>query len=348
MANNYITIKWNKSHTKETSDQAYTALRWTYSYLGARLPQETQKTAILFKSKKFSVDISLLGLDEVSFLALTELHGKIKLSDEYKKHGAIDLGRYIVLLLGDSENYYEIVDLPKTVAELVDHYKLLNKLGYVNNSLISNAHRIISFSDQLQHRQLFISQEFDTTQKQVVEFETMDLLPNGQWRFGIFDSNGSRISAANSKYSNAGKPAKCIWCHESKIQPLYSQQIDHPSYLSYNQLSAALKLYDSLDLAYKISLLDGVDFSRTKEHTLVEISYISFMEPSAERLSWEWNLPVRKIKKMLVQHQTHRHEEFPFLGNLYHRSEIDKYAPHKGMIVPQSVREEFNKEQTEH
>lgn len=340
VAEDQITLKWNKSHAKETSDQAYTALRWTFSYLGARLPRETQQTAILFKSKKFSIDINLLGLDEVSVLALKELHSKIKLTEEYKKHGAIDFGRYIVLLLGDSENYYKIVDMPETVVEFVYHYKVLKKIGYVNNSLISNGHRIISFSDQLQHKQLFISSEFDTFQQQVVEYETMDLLPNGQWRFGIFDSNGNRISAASSKHSDAGKPAKCIWCHESKIQPLYSEQIDRTMYLTYNQLNGALIRYDSLDLVYKMSLQDGVDFSKTKEHTLVEISYISFMEPSAERLSREWNLPVRRIKKMLANYQTHIHEEFPFLGNLYHRSEIDIYAPNKGLVVPQSVREE--------
>ena len=72
---------------------------------------------------------------------------------------------------------------------------------------------------------------------------------------------------------------------------------------------------------------------------MLELEYISFMEPSALRLSNEWNMPEKKVKKMLEQLSIHQHNEFTFLGNLYHRKDVISFAPYKSIAVSDSVRE---------
>jgi hypothetical protein len=64
------------------------------------------------------------------------------------------------------------------------------------------------------------------------------------------------------------------------------------------------------------------------------------MEPSAERLSIEWNMTVSEVQNLLTSYQTHIYPEFPFLGNLYDRNQIENVAPFKGLQVSTSIREE--------
>ena len=88
----------------------------------------------------------------------------------------------------------------------------------------------------------------------------------------------------------------------------------------------------------------GVDFSQTQQHTFTELLYISFMEPSAERLSREWNLTLTEVQNRLTGLPTHTYDEFPFLGTLYHRKDIELLAPYPGLSVSDHVREQSQTE----
>ena len=68
------------------------------------------------------------------------------------------------------------------------------------------------------------------------------------------------------------------------------------------------------------------------------------MEPSAKRLSIEWSININEIENLLDGIPTHNYDEFPFLGDLYFREEIDQYAPFSGLPVSSSVREKSNRE----
>ena len=47
-----------------------------------------------------------------------------------------------------------------------------------------------------------------------------------------------------------------------------------------------------------------------------------------------------EIENLLSDIPTHPHEEFAFLGEIYHRSEIVHLAPYKGLSVSSDVRDE--------
>ncbi len=201
-------------------------------------------------------------------------------------------------------------------------------------------HRIIRFSEQSGFNQLFLSEEVDPVSGEIYEYETIELLPNGQLRFGIFDTEGNRKNNADATHSNAGKPAKCMWCHESNINQMFTPQNDYSGYLPYADFQNTLISFRESNRNQKLALTDGVDFAQTQQHTLTELLYISFMEPSAERLSVEWNLPLAQVTDLLSGLPTHVYDEFPFLGILYDRKDVESLAPFQGLSVSSRVREE--------
>ena len=335
--NSQIFLKWNKAYADDSIDKSIIGLKWALSYIGAKLP--TNETGISYENNIISIDIIKLGFNNNAIEKLSLLHAKIIASNEYQVNSNIDLGRYITLLIGASEHYYEIIGTPNTLTELLSSYSLKPEKGYVNNSSVSLEHRIIQFSEQNGFDQLFISKEIDSITQEIYEYETIELLQNGQLRFGIFDANGNRKPSADPSHSNAGKPAKCMWCHESNIQQLFSPQNDFKRFLTTAELQTTLINYRESNRNLKLQLSDGVDFSKIQQNTLTELLYISFMEPSIERLSLEWNLPLTQVQSLLSGLPTHSYDEFPFLGNLYYRNDIENLAPFDGLPVSSSVRE---------
>jgi len=336
----YITIqlKWNKAYPDDTIDKSALGLSWALSYVGAILPNAPY--GIDFSSTTISLNLDQIGLNPTALQKMKMLHQKLMASEEYRTNHAVDLGRYVTLLLGASEHYYTIVGVPNSLDDLLSHYTLKPEKGYLTNSSISFEHRILQFSEQNTFDQVFVASEVDSVSNEVFEYETLEILPNGQLRFGIFDANGHRKNNADTSHSNAGKPAKCLWCHESSIQKTYDPQEHVFGYLPALQLQNQLIAYNESLVNTRLNLQNGVAFSETQQHTLTELLYISFMEPSAARLSSEWNLTIAQVETLLSGLPTHVYEEFPFLGTLYDRNSIEALGPFKGLPVSSSVREQ--------
>lgn len=335
--NKNINLKWNKAYPEDDIEKATIGLYWSYSQLGAKILNPYVITVI---NNTFTVNIQELGLSNNAKRQLFKLHEKIEQSEEYRLNQAIDLGRYVALLIGSSQHYFEITGIPETLNEILLEYELTPNKGYVNESSVSFENRIIQYSNQKKLNQLFFCTEIDPVNGDVLEYETIEIMDNGQLKFGIFDNNGNRKNNANPKHSNAAKPAKCMWCHESSILPFFSNQDNISGYLTFPQMRDTLILYRESLIEKQLSLTDGVTFSNNREHGQMELLYISFMEPTIERLSLEWNLPISDVKNRLSSLQTHTNHEFPFSDNLYKRSDVEEYSPYKGLQVSSHVREE--------
>jgi hypothetical protein len=178
---------------------------------------------------------------------------------------------------------------------------------------------------------------FENTFKPDV-FETFDMMPNGQFRFAIYNKEGKLIDASPADHSEAGKPGKCMWCHETNIPPLFTKNIAVEKMLSNADFTQLVQhLQKKLD-SFRAAMSTDMNFKKQPEHTTSELLYISFMEPSVYRLRHELNndtLVLQKIRKL----PTHLYDEFPFLGNLYTRKIVDTYFPCSKIRVPDFVRE---------
>ena len=330
-----INLKWNKAYPEDNIEKAEIGLKWGLSFLGA----ESINEGIIIKNELITIDIELLGFKDSAKENLKILQKVIQNSEEYQINNHIDLGRYISLLIGSSEHYYAITGLAENLNDFLDQYVLNPERGYINNSSVSFLNRIIAFSSQKGLNQAFVSFEVTTADQAPNEYETLEIMANGQLRFGIFDENGVRKPAVNPMDTNAGKPAKCLWCHESSIQFLFAQQNDIEGFLPQTQFKDSLFIFNSELHTKRLDLDTGIDFSQTQEHTLMELLYITFMEPNVERLSLEWNLSIDDVINRLIGFETHTHKEFPFLGDLFNRNSIETQAPFKGLQVSGNIRE---------
>ncbi len=335
--NHVIHLKWNKSYTEDSFENALIGLSWAFSHVGAI--NTNQLFNMTTTGNVIAVNVRQLGFSATAEVNLEKLNSTLINSEEFANNSAIDMGRYVALLIGASEHYYTLTEMPLNFSELLSGYELLPVLGLVDNSAISVKHRIIKLSDQTGLKQLFITEETDPETGELLELETVDLMANGQPRFGIFDVEGNRVNAASALNSEAGKPGKCIWCHESGIQPLFFPQSTQDGYLTYLQLQDTLIRFRNLLQSKQQQITTGVDYTQVTEHIQMELLYISFMEPSIERLSKEWDLSSSQVETLLEGLPTHENEEFPFLGTLYDRNMVEEFSPYNALSVSSKVRE---------
>jgi len=298
-----------------------------------------QNGEISYSKESIRVFPERCGLSNNGETTLTKLHQRIAESISYVENGYIDIGHYVALLIGSSEHYYQLTNVPGTLSELESQYSFSPEIGYLNNSEISIQHRKILFSDQNNFNQLFVSQEVDSLTGHILEFETLDLMENGQPRFGVYNAAGNRIVGAAPSLATAGKPGKCMWCHESSIQPLFSLQNPQAGYLNPVLLGDTLIFFRNEHKNNQNLLSEGVNYQDLTEHILMELLYISYMEPSAERLALEWNMTESEIVNLLSGIPMHEQEEFTFLGMLYDREDVESFAPYPSLPVSSNVRE---------
>ncbi len=337
-----INLRWNKSYPEDTIENNVIGLQWCLSFLGSTIANDSISQGLTYNDSLISLDINKLGFSKASTSFLAKLNYELKNSQEYKKTNTVDLGRFMALTIGSSYHYYRIVDIPEKLDDYYSLYEFDSIQGYINHSSVSYLHRIISYSNNnpKKLKQGFISAEIDSISRTVLEYETMEVMPNGQLKFGIYDANGQLKGSANPDHTKAGKPAKCMWCHEVNIQPLFSDQRSFNGFLDYLTFNDSLEKFNQSLQKKQDSLWVDEAIRNKKLHTLMEIAYISFMEPSIKRLSQEWSMPVDKVKNKVKHFATHRHHEFDYLGNLYRREDIDKIAPWKTIEVPTSIRDE--------
>jgi hypothetical protein len=340
-----IILRWVKGYPQETREDVMTGLVWNLSFLGAKLPKGSLESAIRWRNETiFSLSILDLGFSNDALNALSVLILELKKTEEYRVKGGIDLGRFIMLTLNSSYHYYAITGAKRNLAEFKEQFNFGNIQGAVINSSIAKGHRLVSFAqgNEINHI-AFIAAEGEGSITngtfQEVEYEALDIMPNGQLRFALYDKTGNLKSSASPELTDAGKPAKCLWCHEIKIQSLNVME-SVSGYYTYEQFKSILEKEQNILDLYRTTLNSDIDFTKTQDHTLGELLYISFMEPSAFRLASEWSMIEGDVEAKLSELNTHTHHEFPFLGDrLFSRNDVDDFTPFEAARVPENARD---------
>lgn len=348
MENKYaISFRWIKSYETEQWDNVRTGLIWSFSFLGAELPAGSFDASLKWlNDKTFRCDLSKLGFSVSALEALSVITDKLKASEEYKKNDAIDIGRFLMLTLYSTHHYYKITGASSSLNSFKDLHAFNNPLSFaVTNSGVAWGDRLVKINAAPSFSHLsFIATEgsgmiADSTFSES-EHECIDLMANSQLRFAMYDAAGNLKLSANNLLSVAGKPGKCMWCHQSNFSPLFYLNDDVPGYMTSQQFVDTIYSFrDRLSEQRKASSTDVI-YENLQDHTQSELLYITFLEPSAERIANEWGVAVSAVNDVMKNLSTHIYPEFPFLGNLYHRSWVDSLAPYKTIRTPESAREE--------
>ena len=342
-----LNLRYTLNYQEDTWQNNRTGLLWTLSYLGAELPKNSLDSSIVWIDKQtFSLNFSALGFDKRALQALQIITDSLKTTGLYKKQNAVDLGHFITITLGSSWHYYSITDAPATLAEFLAKKETKQIVCFpLTLSAISNHHRIlkINTNDMLAHT-FFMAEEGegDVTMGTFIpkETEVIDIMKNGQLRVMIYDANGDLIAAASKLYSNAGKPAKCIWCHEIRIPKLLTKPDSIFGFIRPAEFKEKIRIQNLLLDRYRETLNGDIDFTKTQDHTYQEIIYTSYMEPSLKRLSQEWNISLEELEKILINKNKHTHHEFKFLGELMERQDVLHANSRSPGRLPGNIREE--------
>lgn len=336
-------LRWVSSYPNENWEDVQTGLEWGLSLMGASLPKSCMKKAMLFQENNcYLLDFNELGFSEEAKKALRPLLQTLKNSEEYRRHGSMDIGRFLVFTLHSPWHYYSVTAVPRNFAQFQQLHPMDSALLFpVQNSCVSVGKRIVEFEQKKQAQAMaFIAKEKHLDSLNLTEgVEVFDVMPNGQLRFAIYDEKGELAAASPLYLGNAGKPGKCMWCHESKISQLFAPNPDEKGYLSTANFETLVKKMNTELLAYQISQNSEIDWKNPHAHTRQEWLYIGFMEPNLQRIATEWGLSEGETFAKIKHLPTHKHEEFEFFGACYHRKDIDALAPYPVIRVSESVRE---------
>jgi len=347
-----LRLRWNPSYTGETAADAEIALKWTISYLGAELPKGSFARTVKWEDDRIMlVNLSQAGFSKKAEVLLLKLVQLLKMSQEYTVNKSIDLGRFISLTIGSSHHYYQITDVAPQYSSYRSNFIFDIKRYALTSSTISIKQRMIEAGiSNVLSLPAFIAHEgrgsLANGTFNVKEQEVIDVMRNGQVRVAIYKADGGTLDeAADTTVSLGGKPAKCIWCHELYFNPSFSINTTNvPGYYTFQQFQQTVANSMSILNQYRAQLNGDIDFAQLQEHAKMEITYISFMEPSANRLALEWNKSMEEVKTIMAGLPTHIYPEFPFLGQLYYRSDADARSAYTTVKVPDSIREKSNYE----
>jgi len=339
-----INLRVMHDYNTQTTENVNKGILWSLSYLGAQMPAGSLSKAINYQSANtISLNLSFAGFTTEAQYYLRQIISDIKATEEYQIYNTVDIGRFFMLTLYSPYHYYAITNAPRTYQQFTNQYQMGNALSFpINNSSLVGRDRLINFVPATSINTFGFTAfdgHGDIAQNTFVKetTETWAIMPNGQLRYAVYNTNGNIIDASSTE---AGKPGKCMWCHEINIMPLFNPQSEVAGYLTPAQFTAFIDSSKLLLNNFRNTLQGEIDYGLKQEHTYSELIYIAFMEPTAQRIAQEWNLSEDSVLQIIGYLPTHTNNEYPSLGTLYNRTDIDAIAPYKSAKVPESVRQQ--------
>ena len=339
-----IELRWIKSYSRESRSDVEVGLLWVLSFLGASLPAD-DPGALSWRANVVTLRLDHAGIDSEVLPQWKRLLASLKASEEYRDMSALDVGRFVALTLCSSNHYYALTGAETSYERAYARRKFAAQPVAIVESAVSHGNRLIEVAEAASAADIaFVAQEglgsISLGTFMVEEHELLDVMANGQLRFALYGADGALKPAASSTRTEAGKPGKCLWCHEIALSRPFDGRTSVPGYGSVGEFERLIAQRMELLRSERSRLDSVIDFARTQDHTYAELLYISFYEPSAERIAGEWNVPVARAREMLTNLPTHAHDEFDFLGDrLYRRSDIDSLAPYGVLAPPTDPRE---------
>jgi hypothetical protein len=343
-----VNLRWIKSYPGQPRSKVNTGLFWALSFLGAKLPAGAP--ILSWHGNMVTLDLDAAGVAPASKAPWKKLLSTLKSSAEYRVMGGIDIGRFILLSLCSSNHYYALTGISQTYAEFRARHEFGPMQVAIVESGVARGNRLIQVGKNDSINSIaFVAYEGAGALKdhsfQTADIETLDIMENGQLRFGLYDLDGHLKETTTPALTSAGKPSKCLWCHEINLQPPFKSVTDLEGYYSTKEFGELVASARRIIASYRTTLASKVDFTRLNDHSDAEDLYLSFAEPTASRLAAEWNLPMDDVQQILAKRNLKTHPHSAQLGDavlgddLYDRNDVDVLAPYATIRGPSDMRE---------
>jgi hypothetical protein len=343
-----INLRWVRNYPKEHRSNVNTGLYWALSFLGAKLPDSAN--ILTWHDKVVTLDLGAAHLQDGTQSAWKKLLRDFKASEEYRKTGAIDIGRFVFVSLCSANLYYQLSGTSGSYPQFRARHTFGARQIAVVESAVAHGNRLIEVGTGAGIGSVaFVAFEGSGALKDATfskqDIETLEFMDNGQLRFGLYDLEGHLKTATTPALTTAGKPSKCLWCHEINLNPPFSNVTDVPGYYTTLQFRELVASQMRVVAEYRRTLRSKVDFRKTQDHSNAESLYLSFAQPTAARLAEEWSMPVEQVlQKLQALHlKPHAHSVYVddgILGDqLYNRDEVEVLAPYHAVRGASDSRE---------
>ncbi len=322
---------WVPSTEGLTWAEARAGLWWALSNLGAAPPADEAGLSHVVESEDgvmFTLDFGAVGLPEASLPAVEAALAPVRAwsVDE----GPVDVGRILLATLYEPGRYYAITGACPTVEAWRGARQVADPPLYaVTLSLLVDGDRLVALNpapaptaapDLSVLGWLAAEGEGSLADGSFVEeeFETADVMANGQARYAVYTQEGELRAAGAA--SPAGQPGKCMWCHEAGIQPGTPDNPSAEGYLDYDAFVAEVDAAEALLSVVRDAQPTALDW-RYPTHEWAEHLTATFLEPAPARVAREWGVGIEEVYAEGLA--THTNGEFPEWGELYTRADVD-------------------------
>ncbi len=332
-----VSLTWYRSDPAESWELALTGLDWALSQVGATPPSDG--TAVDVQESRpdrvqFTLHLDRLALAPAAQTLLAEVAEEMAAAEGT---GDDDLGRFLMRSLHEPWRYYALTGACPTLAEWESKRPALTLEYAVTTSLLLSEERLVllppaqtTLADVAFRSSEGAGSLADATFV-ASAYETVDLMPNGQFRYAVYDDAG-RLQPAGAT-TETGTPGKCAWCHETSIHAGTAENESAPGYLDYAGWLVERDAAQAQVEALRASLSTSVAYAGLAAHVDGERLVEGFLHPSAARVAAEWGTTEAAVMRELGVGE-HMQEEFGWTER-YTRTQVDHAAPFRGAVATQ-------------
>jgi hypothetical protein len=332
-------LRWIRGYEPEDWERAQQGLWWSLAVLGAVPPEVSRAIHVVSESDDevvFDLDLVESGLPERALGAIRVATEDTLASDERAIWGSVDLGRWIMRLVYEPWVYYAATGTCRTLdgwtSARLEPQPLV--YGVTVSNLEKDKHRLLELNpmpgaiEEIAFRATEGSGSIVDGTFEPLEFEILDVLPNGLHHYAVYDGDGALLPGGTPGISTAGQPGRCMWCHEGQwVQRGSDENVSPEPYLSYGDFQIESENVDVITDARRKATNSIVDFPQPV-HTWGEWLANMFLDSSPERLAREWHTTPEEVDRILLELDiaTVPSGEYPDLGPAAARRELDEHA----------------------
>ncbi|RME26372.1 MAG: hypothetical protein D6798_06865 [Deltaproteobacteria bacterium] len=341
-----LSVAWRWSAGGLDADRLRRGFDWDLSWLGALPPPDGGHLVPIDDdgpTRVFQLDPAALGLPDRALPALTDALVELRQWSEWRGH--VDLGRLLMRTLHEPWYYYAITG---ACADL-DQWRQQrgspewDRYDVVVSQLASGGRVVWLPPAGTPVAELGFLVGTGTAPLgdgwQAEEFETVDLMANGQQRFAAWSADGRLEPAANPEVVAAGTAGNCLWCHEDHLMTGTPDNPSTDTALSYEEWAARIDGWQAELQAWRSSLQTSIDTTDHDVHADGELVVREFLLPTVDRVAAEWGVDEEQARSIIAERglTLETDAEWPGRGAVLRRSEVDAVLAERLGRAPPAV-----------
>lgn len=329
-----LRLSWYRSDEAESWAVARAGLDWALSQAGALPPADGSAIEVLDEEEdrvRFELHVDRLELAEDANAMLVEVGDELRSAGG---SGGDDLGRFLLRGLHEPWRYYVLTGACGSLEEWRAARPPLPLEYAVTTSLLLPDHRLVRLpstqgaADAVAFEAVEGEGSLADGSFGATSFETVDLMPNGQFRYAVYDLTGALQAAGDAE--ETGLPANCAWCHEASVHAGTPANESAPGYLSYTEWMQHREGAQATVEALRASLDTSISYDTPAVHGDAERLVEGFLFPDTARVASEWRSTESEVRATLGE-GTLTIEEFGWTRR-YSREVVDAAAPEPGAL----------------